>query len=118
MATVVGIFENQYIKGKPLTVVKPGTQTRRFTHVQDTVNVCYQAWKANKCAHYSISHKKSYKIIDVARMFKSKIIYLPPRNGERYASALTNISINNRVFKRFGKISLKHYVTSFIKTKI
>ena len=118
MATVVGIFENQYIKGKPLTVVKPGTQTRRFTHVQDTVNVCYQAWKANKCAHYSISHKKSYRIIDVARMFKSKIIYLPPRNGERYASALTNISINNRVFKRFGKISLKHYVTSFIKTKI
>ena len=118
MATVVGIFENQYIKGQPLTVVKPGTQTRRFTHVQDTVNVCYQAWKANKCAHYSISHKKSYRIIDVARMFKSKIIYLPPRNGERYASALTNISINNRVFKRFGKISLKHYVTSFIKTKI
>ena len=118
MATVVGIFENQYINGKPLSVVKPGTQTRRFTHVQDTVDVCYQAWKANKCAHYSISHKKSYRILDVAKMFKSKIVYLPYRDGERYASALTNISINNRVFKRFGKISLKHYVTSFMKTKI
>ena len=118
MATVVGIFENQYINGKPLSVVKPGTQTRRFTHVQDTVDVCYQAWKANKCAHYSISHKKSYRILDVAKMFKSKIVYLPHRDGERYASALTNISINNRVFKRFGKISLKHYVTSFMNTKI
>ena len=28
MATVVGIFEDQYKKNKPLTVVKPGTQTR------------------------------------------------------------------------------------------
>ena len=71
-----------------------------------------------KNAHYSISHKNSYKIIDVAKMFKCKIRYLPYREGERYASALTNISINNRVFKRFGKISLKHYISSFIKTKI
>ena len=115
MATVIGIFENQYLTKKPLTVVKPGTQSRRFTHVTDTVKVCYLAWKWNKCGHYSISNKKSYRIIDVAKMFKSKIKYSPSRKGERYASALTNISINNRVFKKFGKISLKDYVTSFIK---
>ncbi len=30
MATVIGIFENQYKKNKFLTVVKPGTQTRRL----------------------------------------------------------------------------------------
>ncbi len=118
MATVIGVFENQYLSKKPLTVVKPGTQSRRFTHIYDTVNICYEAWRANKCAHYSISHKKSYKIVDVAKMFRSQIEYLPRRNGERYASALTNISINNRVFKRFGKISLKDYISSFIKTKI
>ena len=99
MATVIGIFENQYLKEKPLTVVKPGNQSRRFTHVTDTVKICYLAWKLNKCAHYSISHKKSYKIIDVAKMFKSKIKYLPSRKGERYASALTDISANNTVFK-------------------
>ena len=118
MATVIGVFENQYLSKKPLTVVKPGTQSRRFTHISDTVNICYEAWRANKCAHYSISHKKSYKIVDVAKMFRSQIEYLPRRKGERYASALTNISINNRVFKRFGKISLKDYISSFIKTKI
>ncbi len=118
MATVIGIFENQYKKGRSLTIVKPGTQSRSFTHVNDTVNVCYEAWKSNKNAHYSISHRKSYRIVDVAKMFKCKIRYLPHREGERYASALTNISINNRVFKRYGKISLKHYISSFIKTKI
>ena len=117
MATVIGIFEKQYKKGKPLTIVKPGTQSRRFTHISDTINVCFEAWKSNKCAHYSISHKKSYKIIEVAKMFKSKIKYVPSREGERFASALTNLSMNRRVFKRFGKISLKDYVTSFIKSK-
>ena len=115
MATVVGIFEEQFKNGKPLTVVKPGTQTRRFTHISDTVNVCYEAWKKNKCAHYSISHKKTHSINNVAKLFKNKIIYLKPRAGERYASALTNISLDSKIIKRYGKINLKDYITSFIK---
>ena len=115
MATVVGIFENQYIKNKPLTVVKPGTQTRRFTHIDDTINTCIEAWKKNKCNHYSISYKKSYSIMELAKMFKTKIIYLKPRSGERYASALTRISNNRKIINKYGKIDLKDYVTSFIK---
>ena len=115
MATVIGIFQNQFKKKKPLTVVRPGNQTRRFTHISDTVKICFEAWKSNKCRHYSISHKKSYSVLSVAKMFKSKIIYLPKRPGERYASALTNLSFNNKVIKRFGRISLKDYITSFIK---
>jgi UDP-glucose 4-epimerase len=115
MATVVGIFEELYKKNKPLTIVKPGTQTRRFTHIDDTVNTCIEAWKKNKCLHYSISHKKSYSINDLAKMFKTKITYLKPRLGERYASALTKISENRTIINKYGKIDLKDYVTSFIK---
>tara|TARA_B100001996_G_scaffold22494_1_gene17844 strand:+ start:225 stop:1109 length:885 start_codon:yes stop_codon:yes gene_type:complete len=117
MATVIGIFERQYELKKPLTIVKPGTQSRRFTHISDTVEVCYLAWKKNKSAHYSISHKKSYSIINVAKMFNSKIKYLSPRPGERYASQLNNMTLKNKVIKKFGKISLKDYVSSFIKGK-
>ena len=65
----LGIFENQYKNKKPLTVVKPGNQTRRFTHIDDTIKVCYYAWKRNKCNHYSISNKTSHTIINVAKMF-------------------------------------------------
>ena len=115
MATVVGIFEDQYKKNKPLTIVRPGTQTRKFTHINDTVNTCIEAWKNNKCAHYSISHKKSYSIKDLAKMFKTKIIYLKPRPGERYASALTKMSNNQKIINKYGKIDLKDYITSFIK---
>jgi len=115
MATVVGIFEDQYKKNKPLTIVKPGTQTRRFTHIDDTIKICIEAWKKNRCAHYSISYKKSYSINDLAKMFKTKIIYLKARSGERYASALTKISNNRKIINKYGKIDLKDYVTSFIK---
>ena len=117
MATVIGIFEDQYKKNKPLTIVKPGTQTRRFTHINDTINVCYEAWIKNKCAHYSISNKKSYSIKEVAKMFGSKIKLLKERQGERYASSLTNMSLNNKIIRKYGKIHLKDYITSFIKSK-
>ena len=73
MATVIGIFENQYKNNKPLTVVKPGTQSRRITHISDTVKVCYEAWRLNKCTYYSISHKKSYSVKKVAKLFNAKI---------------------------------------------
>ena len=115
MATVIGIFEDLYEKNKPLTVVKPGNQTRRFTHIQDTIGVCYDAWVKNKNAHYSISHKKSYSIKEVAKMFRRKVKYLKTRPGERYASVLTNMSLNNKIIRKYGKIDLKDYVTSFIK---
>ena len=116
MATVIGIFEYQYLNNKPISVVKPGTQSRRFTHISDTVKVCYEAFKNNKNKYYSISNKVSYSIIEVARMFKRQIIYLKPRLGERYASALTKITHNNKIIQKYGKIQLKDYVTSFIKT--
>jgi UDP-glucose 4-epimerase len=117
MATVIGIFENLYKIKKPLTIVRPGTQTRRFTHVFDTVNICYLAWKKNLCKHYSISNKKYYSMLDVAKLFKSKIKYLPKRSGERYKSALITIKNLNTTHKHFGKIRLKDYIDIFLKKK-
>tara|TARA_A100000164_G_scaffold7035_1_gene6143 strand:- start:750 stop:1367 length:618 start_codon:yes stop_codon:yes gene_type:complete len=115
MATVIGIFEEQYLKKKPLTVVNPGTQTRRFTHINDTVEVCYLAWKKRLNRHYIITNKKSFSIEEVAKMFKSKITYLPKRSGERYSSALVKKNLSNKVYTYFGKIELKDYINDFIK---
>ena len=114
MATVIGIFENKYKLGEPLPVVRPGTQTRRFTHIDDTIKVCVDAWKINKNIHYSISSKKSYSIYQVARMFGNKIKYLPKRPGERFASALTELNLSNKVHKRFGNKDLSDYINNLI----
>ena len=115
MASVIGIFEDHYKSKKLLPIVKPGNQTRRFTHIYDTVEICYQAWKKNHCRHYSVASHKSYSILDVAKMFKAKIRYLPKRPGERYASALTNMHLSNKVYKYFGKIDLRKYIKNIVK---
>ena len=114
MATVVGIFEDNYKQKKKLPVVRPGTQTRRFTHVYDTVKACIFAWRKNKCKHYCIASKRSYSIIKLAKLFKSKIRYLPKRKGERFASALTKMNLNNKIIRLSAKISLKDYVSNFL----
>ena len=114
MATVIGIFENCLKKKLPLTVVKPGSQKRNFTHVYDTVAVCYKAWKVSKNQHYSILNSQSYSINEVAKLFKSSIKYLPKRKGERYASALTKINLSNKINIVYGKINLKNYVNNFL----
>ena len=115
MSTVIGIFEDQFRKKIPLTVVRPGSQSRRFTHINDTIEACYHAWKKNECKHYSISNKKSYTIIEVAKLFDTKIKLLPPRKGERYASALTSMNLSNKVYKIFGKINLKDHIINIVK---
>ena len=114
MATVVGIFEDHFKLGKKLPVVRPGTQERRFTHVLDTVKACIFAWRKNKCKHYSIANIQSYSVIELAKMFKSKIRYLPMRKGERFASALTKMNLNNKIIRLSAKIKLKDYVNNFL----
>ena len=115
MSTVIGIFEEHYKKNKALPVVRPGTQSRRFTHIDDTINICFLAWKKNLCRHYSISNRKSYTILQVAKLFQSKIKLLPERSGERYVSALTNKNLSNKIYKYYGKINLKDYINEFKK---
>jgi UDP-glucose 4-epimerase len=114
MATVVGIFEDHFKRGKKLPVVRPGTQVRRFTHVNDTIKACIFAWRKNKCKHYSIASKQSFSIIELAKLFRSEIRYLPKREGERFASALTKVNLNNKIISLSAKISLKNYVSNFL----
>ena len=115
MSTVIGIFEDAFKKNKPLPVVKPGSQSRRFTHINDTINICFLAWKKNLCRHYSITNKKSFTIIQVAKLFSSKIKFLKNRPGERYASALTKMNLSNKVYRYYGKIKLTEYIKEFKK---
>ena len=115
MATVIGIFEDHYLKKKPLPVVRPGSQSRRFTHIDDTIEVCFKAWKQNKNRHLSVTNKKSFSILEVAKLFNSKIKFLPQRKGERFASALTKINNSNKIYKHYGKINLNNYIKNFLQ---
>jgi len=118
MATVVGIFEDHFKKKKPLPIVKPGTQKRRFTHVQDTVNTCLIAWKKNRKAHYSIASPQSLSINQLAKKFNCRTRFLPKREGERFTSALTKINLNNKIVRLKTKIKIRDYINVFLEKTI
>jgi len=117
MATVIGIFEDHFKNKKPLPIVKPGSQTRRFTHVKDTVKACLIAWKKKRKAHYSIASSQSYSIRQLAKMFGCKTKYLPKRKGERFSSALTKMNLNNKIIRIKARIKLKDYIRDFLNNK-
>ena len=113
MATVIGIFQEQYIKKEFLTVVKPGNQSRKFTHIYDTIETCIEAWQKNKNRHYIIAAKKSYTVLEVAKMFNKKIKFVPKRLGERYSSSIVDKNFKNKIYIRTGKRLLIDYIKDF-----
>ena len=116
MSAVVGIFQNQFKKKIPLTVVKPGSQKRDFTHIDDIINGCYLAFKKGKQKEYMLGTKKQYTVLQIAKMFKTKIKFLPPRDGERFGSSMPN----NNAFIYLGykaKININNYIINIIKKK-
>jgi UDP-glucose 4-epimerase len=115
MAAVIGIFEYYFKKKRPLPVVYPGTQERRFTHISDTVKACYLVWMKKKGLHYSIANHKSYSIIEIAKMFSSKIKLISPRKGERKDSKLPNKFLNYKIIKLKGNIDIKNYIKELKK---
>jgi UDP-glucose 4-epimerase len=113
MSAVIGIFETQYKNKQPLTIVKPGTQKRDFTHIDDIVNGCYLAWKKGKQSEYMLGTKKQYSIIDVAKMFKSKIKFIPMRKGERFKSSITNNNAH-KLLKYKATVDISEYIKKII----
>ena len=116
MSAVIGIFETQFKKKIPLTIVKPGSQKRDFTHIDDIIRGCYLAFIKGRQDEYMLCSKKQYTILQIAKMFKTKIKFLPKRKGDRSSSSvLNNNSLNH--LRYIPKIHIKDYINSYIKEK-
>ena len=113
MSALIGIFESQFKKKVPLTVVKPGLQRRDFTHVDDIVHGCYLAWTKGKQNEYMLCTNKTYSILEIAKMFGSKFKFLKSRPGDRFGS----LKLNNNAKKILGftaKKHIKNYIIDFV----
>ena len=115
MAAVIGIFQNNFKKNKYLPIVKQGRQRRNFTHVSDTVEVCYNAWKSKKNSCYLVCAKEKYSILQIANFFKHKYKFIKERPGERYKSNKVNSIRGKKIITITGKINIKKYIKDFIK---
>tara|TARA_B110000037_G_scaffold41553_1_gene51386 strand:+ start:678 stop:1556 length:879 start_codon:yes stop_codon:yes gene_type:complete len=116
MSAVIGIFETQFKKKIPLTVVKPGTQKRDFTHIDDIINGCYLAFKKGKQNEYMLGTQKQYTVLQIAKMFKTKIKFLPTRDGDRSVSSMPNRNALNQLGYK-PKIDIKNYIKQLISKK-
>ena len=113
MSAVIGIFETQYKRKEPLTIVKPGTQRRDFTHIDDIVRGCYLAWKKGKQKEYMLGTKKSYSVNQIAKMFKTKVKFIKSRPGERFGATMLNDNAK-KILGYKANIDIKDYISDLI----
>jgi UDP-glucose 4-epimerase len=112
-ATLIALFKEKYKNNLPLTVVKPGTQLRNFTHIDDIISGLIIVGERGLGDGYCIGHTKAYSILDIAKMFGSKIEMLQERRGNR-ASA----SIKCEKIKKLGwqeEKSVEEHISDFLK---
>ena len=115
-ATVIGIFEEQYSKGEPLTVVEPGEQSRDFTHINDIVSGVVLAAEKGRQDEYPLGTATSHKIIDVAKMFNHKYVMIPERRGERfYGKAIPSLTYQHLGWE--AKTKLEDHISKVITRK-
>ncbi len=111
--TVVGTFRQQFLARTPFTVREPGTQTRAFTHVVDTVEGIVLAGEKGEGDEYGICADDTYSLLDVAHMFGDEISMLP-----QTATTRSGDSVNSTKIKALGwkqEHTLKNYIESIKK---
>tara|TARA_R100001015_G_C4619078_1_gene175695 strand:- start:189 stop:1037 length:849 start_codon:yes stop_codon:yes gene_type:complete len=114
-ATVIGIFENQFMKKLPLTIVGDGEQRRDFTHINDIVDGLVKCvGKNHKGEIFELGSGVNYSINEVADMFNCQKEYIPPRPGE-YDVTLCDYSKAKNILGYQPKNNLKNYITNWVE---
>lgn len=72
--------------GTRLPVVRPGSQTRNFTHVDDIVAGLYLVGLRGAGDGYGIGAAESYSVIELVKLFGCDPDWLPERRGNRMAA--------------------------------
>ena len=114
MAAVIGIFEDCYIKKKPLPVVLPGTQKRDFTHVDDIINGVILAWKKNMNNEFMLGTNRNISVLEIAKLFKKEITFLPEKIGERLESTMPDLESQKRLGYK-AEIRIEDYIKGFLR---
>lgn len=92
---VVGIFMNQIMNGRPLTVFGDGTQTRAFSYIDDVAPVIANCINVDESTGevFNIGADRPYPVIELAQVVSHAfgvfpdITFLPARNEVLHAYA-------------------------------
>jgi UDP-glucose 4-epimerase len=114
-ATVIAIFEKQFLNNELLTVVKPGIQSRDFTHIEDVIDGLIKVININKGHEWFLRSGINISLIDVANMF-GKYKFIPERRGERFTSEEFD-SDTEKLLKWIPKKKLEDWIQKIKKFK-
>jgi UDP-glucose 4-epimerase len=113
--TIIETLKQSYLNNKTCTIRKPGTQTRAFTHVADTVAGIILAGQKGQGDEYGISAKETYSLLQVAKMFDCSTKMAPATKTSRSSKAFSSNKIKKLGWKQ--RYSLKKYIKN-IKNEI
>ena len=117
-ATVIGIWERQWVNCEPLTVTGLGTQKRDFTAVEDIVDGLAAIGERGSNGEFSLGTGENHALVDIAKMFVDydEIEFIPRPPGESEVT-LANISLNKEVLGWEAKRKLVDYIEEFKRIK-
>jgi UDP-glucose 4-epimerase len=110
--TVIEIFRQSRLSGRPLGVTLPGTQTRNFTHVDDIVDGLVLVGERGEGDDFGLGDERSYPVLEVAKMFGGDIVMLPERQGNRMGSDVD--TTKSRALGWECKRNLAEYIAAVI----
>ena len=111
-ATVIAKFlDLKKKKVKFLPVTFPGNQKRRFTYIEDIIDGLILVGKKGSGDDYGIGSKKSYTIIEIAKLLNMKYKITEPKKGNRMNATLKTKKTIDLGWKE--KNNLKEYLKNF-----
>lgn len=114
--SVISIFETQHKNNQPLTVVGDGRQERMFTYVDDVVDGLIKSWKYKENDEFDLVNPiRSYKIIDIAKMFSNNIVFVESRLGDRTASTSNIYEDTCKKLNWYPTISVEEWIKTIKK---
>ena len=112
--TVIGLFQQKFLQKMSLPVVFPGTQSRKFTYIDDVINGLMMLLRRGDGDHYYLSSDHDVDIVDLAKAFGGRFHYIDPEFLERKVST---VPIDNRMTTELGwttTIDILDYIKKFI----
>ena len=108
-ATVIGKFlELKKQNASYLPITKPGTQKRRFTHIDDIINGLILVGKKGLGDNFGIGANKSYSIIEIADILNMQYKLTAQKKGNRLGASLKTSKTKNLGWK--STKSLRKYL--------
>ncbi len=112
-ATLIALFKKKMKNKETLTITKPGTQIRNFTHIEDTIDGLVLVGEKGLGDEFGIGSPKSYTILEIAKMFGGKIKMIPERKGNRKIAKLVTTKTRSLGWK--PKKDIKDYIEKLKK---